>query len=217
MSYGATPAQFAATYPFRRRPGAYSMPYHGAPSYYGGLAMQANPYGSYGIAMPGGYDPSIRTLGMLAGGLYLATMLKKKGMAQKAVGAAGLYLAYTGGRSFLASKGMVAPTVAAESADESVAGLVEDFQGASMAAKIVIVGGIAMLLTKGGVLKKLGIGKKRNGRRRNSRRRNSRRRNSMRRRNYRGTRKGMRRKTARRAFMRKRRNSKRRNRARARR
>jgi len=166
------------------------MPYAGAPSYYGAIGLQQNPtYGAYGVALPGGYDPSIKTLGMLAGGIYLATMLKNKGMAQKAIGAAGVYLAYMGGKKFVESKAMeaaVPPSApAAVQVEAAVGNLMEEFSDSSTLHKALMVGGAGALIYYSGALKKLGIGKKRNGRRRNSRSRvrNSRRRNSRVRRN----------------------------------
>jgi hypothetical protein len=126
---------------------------------------------------------------MLAGGIYLATMLKKAGIAQKAIGAAGVYLAYMGGKQFIESKAMeaaVPPSApAAVQVEAAVGNLMEEFSDSSTLHKALMIGGAGALIYYSGIGKKMGIGKKKNGRRRNSRSRmrNSRKRNSRVRRN----------------------------------
>lgn len=124
------------------------MPNPGVPAYYG------NPYG---VAI-GGYDPSPRSLGMLAAGLYGATMLKNKGTTQKLIGLAGLALAYYGGMEVLDSKSAPA-----------VSGLMDEFQAASTTHKAIMVGGLGALIYYSGLLKKMGGTKRKNGSRKRRR------------------------------------------------
>jgi hypothetical protein len=167
MNLGATPAQFAATYPFKRRPGAYFMPYHGAPSYYGAPA--------YGVALPGGVNASPLDLAKLGAGVYAASMIRKKGIAQKVIGALGLYYTYVQGSAILAPA--YVPAAPGADVDVEVGNLMDAYYGLPTWVKWGLLGGVAFMVWP--KAKKL----LKNPRRRNGRRRNKRRNSRSRRRN----------------------------------
>ena len=179
--FGGTPARFVATYPFKRRPGAYMMPNPGVPSYYG------NPYGNpYGVPI-GNYDPSWLTLGKLAIGVTLLQNLGK----QPLLNVVGGYLVWTGGQEALDSREVAAVLPPIIPAAET-AGLMEDFQAASNTQKAVALAAVGAaiwgLTSKKSPIRGFIAGEKKRKRktrknRRNrarNRRRNTQRRNVMR-------------------------------------